>query len=539
MTRVIAGLARGRKLAVPRTGDAPVTVTRSYDDRLLVRERKVADVTTTYDYDADDLMTVAGPLTLTRDPASGLVEGASLGVAHETFDHDVFGALADHAARVGETVLYREAFVRDALGRITSVTETTPTGGETTLTFAYDADGRLTSVSDAGGTRLAATWDANGNRLTVTDDRGTLAGVPDVRDRLVSHGASTYAYGPDGELEGVTTATGDVTTYAYDALGHLVETTLADGTVVAYTRLLGQRLTRAVDGVVTTRYLYDDEGRLVGLRDAAGVLTAVFLWADATTPIAMVAVAEGKTYRLVTDHLGSVRLVIDAATGAIAQELTYDAFGRTVTDTAPGFQPFGFAGALADADTGLVERGHRTYDPATGRFTSRDPLLLGASSTNLYAYVDGDPVNAVDPLGLDAADDSVATFMDSWGGIAGAKDAMELVKWLRAPAIAGAGVSAGATPVGIYCASAGPGPLVVAGAGAFGLGLYTGYMTDKLATKLNGGTRVGDSLAKSYYANQLAKQKHLDKLMLDAHKRQKAEAKIAIPKNRNLMKGLR
>jgi RHS repeat-associated protein len=482
-------------------------------------------------------MTVAGPLTLTRTPASGQVTDATLGLIDETFGYDTFGALAEHTARVGDAVLFREAFTRDALGRIASATETTPTGGTTTLSYVYDADGRLTAVSDAVGARLAATWDPNGNRLTVTDDRGTLASVSDIRDRLVTHGDSTYTYGPDGELTAVSTAAGDHTTYAYDALGQLVETTLADGTVVAYTRFLGQRLTRSVDSVVTTRYLYDDEARLVGLRDGAGALTAVFLWADATTPVAMI--AGEKTYRLVTDHLGSIRLVVDAATGAIAQELTYDAFGRTLTDTAPGFQPFGFAGGLVDVDARLVELVHRSYDPATGRFTSRDPLLLGASSTNLYAYVDGDPVNAVDPLGLDAADDSVATFMDSWGGIAGAKDAMELVKWLRAPAIAGAGVTAGATPVGIYCSAAGTGPLVVAGAGAFGLGLYTGYMTDKLATKLNGGTRLGDSLAKAHYERQLAKQKHLDKLMLDAHKRQKADAKIAIPKNRNLMKGLR
>jgi uncharacterized protein RhaS with RHS repeats len=48
------------------------------------------------------------------------------------------------------------------------------------------------------------------------------------------------------------------------------------------------------------------------------------------------------TYRIVSDHLGSPRLVINTGTGAIEQRLHYDAFGNITTDTNPGFQPFGF-----------------------------------------------------------------------------------------------------------------------------------------------------------------------------------------------------
>ena len=58
-----------------------------------------------------------------------------------------------------------------------------------------------------------------------------------------------------------------------------------------------------------------------------------------------------------TDYLGSVRLVMNAATGAVAQRLDCDAFGRVTLDTNPGFQPFGFAGGQYDADTGLVRFG--------------------------------------------------------------------------------------------------------------------------------------------------------------------------------------
>ena len=106
------------------------------------------------------------------------------------------------------------------------------------------------------------------------------------------------------------------------------------------------------------------------------------------------------TYRLITDHLGSVRTVVNAATGTIVQQLDYDEFGVVLLDTNPGFQPFGFAGGLYDRDTGLIRFGARDYDPATGRWTAKDPILFAGGDSNLYGYVLGDPVNGWDPWGL-------------------------------------------------------------------------------------------------------------------------------------------
>ncbi|MFP3960574.1 MAG: RHS repeat-associated core domain-containing protein [Spirochaetaceae bacterium] len=66
-----------------------------------------------------------------------------------------------------------------------------------------------------------------------------------------------------------------------------------------------------------------------------------------------------------------------------AQELTYDVFGRVLSDTAPGFQPFGFAGGLYDSDTGLLRFGARDYDPIVGRWTAKDPILFRGGQVNL------------------------------------------------------------------------------------------------------------------------------------------------------------
>ncbi|MGB8329014.1 MAG: hypothetical protein WCE62_02730 [Polyangiales bacterium] len=60
--------------------------------------------------------------------------------------------------------------------------------------------------------------------------------------------------------------------------------------------------------------------------------------------------------------LGSVRLVVNVATGEVVQRMDYDAFGRVLHEYNPGFQPFGFAGGLYDDDTGLVRFGARDYE---------------------------------------------------------------------------------------------------------------------------------------------------------------------------------
>ncbi len=108
----------------------------------------------------------------------------------------------------------------------------------------------------------------------------------------------------------------------------------------------------------------------------------------------------GVTYAIISDHLGSPRLVVDVTTGAIAQRIDYDEFGNIISDTNPGFQPFGFAGGIYDQDTGLTRFGARDYDAVTGRWTAKDPIGFAGGDTNLYGYVLNDPVNWVDPFGL-------------------------------------------------------------------------------------------------------------------------------------------
>lgn len=133
--------------------------------------------------------------------------------------------------------------------------------------------------------------------------------------------------------------------------------------------------------------------------DASGNVVTRFIYATrSNVPDYMV--KGGITYRVLTDHLGSVRLVVNTSTGEVVQRLDYDPWGKVERNTNPGFQPFGFAGGLYDEVTGLTRFGARDYDADAGRWTAKDPIGFEGGSANLYAYVESDPVNSVDPEGL-------------------------------------------------------------------------------------------------------------------------------------------
>jgi len=106
------------------------------------------------------------------------------------------------------------------------------------------------------------------------------------------------------------------------------------------------------------------------------------------------------TYRIISDHLGSVRLVVNATDGSIAQRIDYDEYGIVVVDTNPGFQPFGFAGGLYDQHTKLTRFGARDYDAFAGRWAVKDPILFDGGDHNLYRYVLNNPIDNSDINGM-------------------------------------------------------------------------------------------------------------------------------------------
>jgi RHS repeat-associated protein len=125
---------------------------------------------------------------------------------------------------------------------------------------------------------------------------------------------------------------------------------------------------------------------------------------DAHVPTYMITYSETGNetgqYRIVSDLLGSVRVVYDLTWGDEAQRIDYDVWGNIINDTNPDFQPFGFAGGLYDSKTKLTRFGARDYDAETGRWTAKDPIDFDGGDYNLYGYVLNDPINFIDETGL-------------------------------------------------------------------------------------------------------------------------------------------
>ena len=116
-----------------------------------------------------------------------------------------------------------------------------------------------------------------------------------------------------------------------------------------------------------------------------------------------VAVSEGGVVSYFgTDITGSVRSVTDG-NGAVESEYSYDAFGSPYLGSLESGLSFGYCGKVFDCGTGLYDYGFRDYSPASGRFTTVDPIRDGS---NWFSYVVNDPVNFRDPWGLSATDTS-------------------------------------------------------------------------------------------------------------------------------------
>ena len=155
------------------------------------------------------------------------------------------------------------------------------------------------------------------------------------------------------------------------------------------------------------------------------------------------------TPRGAAPQLGSVVLVVNVADASdVLLAARYGAFGeQEVLAGSADAVPFGFAGGLYDAATGLTRFGARDYDAETGRWTAKDPIRWEGGQVNLYVYVNNDPVNTMDPLGLSASGACAgavgAAIAACPGGIA--------VLILSAPPTAGVSVAVGGLVVGFAC----------------------------------------------------------------------------------------
>jgi len=107
----------------------------------------------------------------------------------------------------------------------------------------------------------------------------------------------------------------------------------------------------------------------------------------------------GASYYYTTDALGSVILLTDGSQ-AKAATYGYDSWGQATSATGAqaATNPWTYAGGYNDTTSNRIKFGARYYNPARGRFTQSDP---SGQEANRYLYTGGDPINNIDPNGLE------------------------------------------------------------------------------------------------------------------------------------------
>ncbi len=414
---------------------------------------------TTYAYDALDRVTgVSGP---TGDVGYGY--DAAGNVSSVTYpsgrvvtrDHDLLGRLTEvSSSGVGDigyswtagSLLSSISFPNgvtsdfgfDGAGRLDSIAVAGPGGSILGIDYTLGADGRLTSRSTTRGAGSAVAEafasDALGrvspsvngamsasftpsHEVTVLPDGTTLTysatGVPEV---VATQGVSTaIASDAAGNRTGESIAGVSVANYTWNDLGQL--TAVSDtrpGVDVSYGYASGLRTSATgtnAGGTVDDAYVWDiSSGIPLLLSDG----TYEYIYGTGTAPIAQVDVATGEVLFLHGDSIGSTRSVTDAL-GAVVAEFDYSLYGTVATVSGDaGATRFLFAGEYLDPSGDYYLR-NRVYDPASASFLSVDPAL--AATGMPYAYTPGNPLQAVDPLGLNWLSDTL-TSPAFWAGTA-------------------------------------------------------------------------------------------------------------------------
>jgi RHS repeat-associated protein len=248
-------------------------------------------------------------------------------------------------------------FARDAQGRITHITD--PAGNR--LTYAYDAAGDLVQVTDQAGQITSHTYNGSHGLLTITDPAGrpAIRNEYDAQGRLVAAtdaAGNRFAFAHDlaGRREVITDRLGHATVFTYDARGMVLQRTDALGNTTAFTYDERRNLLTRRDPLgQTTTYSYDGRDNVLSRADPLGA-TARFTWSPLNRPLT-VTDANGRQTTFAYDALGNLETETDPLGNVVRH--TYDELGRRLSTT--------------DA------LGHRTtfvYDDSGNQIRVTDPL---------------------------------------------------------------------------------------------------------------------------------------------------------------------
>jgi RHS repeat-associated protein len=357
-------------------------------------------------------------------------------------------------------------YTYDAVGNVTQTDNQLPApspdlmGGPSTQTFGYDKNYRLTSAdgsySFAPGKVRKYTYDVSYSSLGDLLSKQQTDTIYEPSTSPVKQGPTTYNL-KSGTIE-YQAAPHQMShvgrrTYSWDLDGNFTGwTDDKSGQRRTVTWDAADRQVSVADQGSTTRYTYDDQGRLAIQRGPLGETAFVNQWYTvdngtvawkqiwvgddrvATQRVYDDGTPEDKRYFLQKDLQGDTNLVTDP-NGAIYEHFEYFPSGEIwVQEHSDTHRtPYTFAGGYYDETRELLNFGMRWYEPREQFLYQPDPVLVDsptravddASLLSPYTYAEDNPVRLVDRDGR-APEDVQAAFRAAFGGPDGSIDTARL-----------------------------------------------------------------------------------------------------------------